>query len=97
MVVLAVAPVLTLTLVSSAPLVLTGTVAPAGPHVTLDLYRVTSRGRRRLVASRRLAAAGGSFHARIGRPAAGGYVLIARTDASARYASGASPPVALTV
>ncbi len=97
-VVIAVAPVLTLTLVSSSPLTVSGTVAPAGPHVTIDLYRVLARGGgRRLVASRQLAAAGGSFHARIKRPRPGRYVLVARTAAGARYAAGASPPLRLTL
>jgi N-acetylmuramoyl-L-alanine amidase len=96
-VVLAVAPAVTLTLASTTPLVVTGTVAPAGPRVTVDLYRVRAGGRRPLVRSRRLAAAGGSFHARIKAPEAGRYVLIARTTASARFAAAASPPVEFAV
>jgi hypothetical protein len=96
-VVLAVAPVLTLTLASTAPLVLTGTVTPAGPHVALDLYRIGRSGHRRLVASKQLAATGGSFHARLKPPRAGQYVLIARSAPSVQYAAGASPPVDLTV
>jgi hypothetical protein len=91
-VVIAVAPVVTLSLASPAPLIVSGTVTPAGPHVTIDLYRG-----RRLVASKRVAAAGGSFRARIKRPRPGRYVLIARTAASAGYAAGASPPVPLIV
>ena len=96
-VVLAVAPALTLALTSASPLVLAGTVAPAGRRVTLDLYRIARSARRRLVAAKTLAAVGGSFHARVEPPAPGRYVVIARTAASVRYAAGASPPVEVTV
>jgi hypothetical protein len=94
---IAVAPVLMLTLAGPAsPVEVTGTVSPAVRKVTVDLYRVVG-GRRRLLASKRVRAASGQFSARFrpGRP--GGYVVIARTAASARYAAGASPPVALTI
>jgi hypothetical protein len=93
---IAVAPALTLALVSAAPLRVTGTVSPAGQHVTIDLYRV-SHGRRHLVAAKRVAHAGGQFVARLKAPRRGRYVLIARTRASARYAAGASAPVSLTI
>ena len=96
-VVLAVAPVLTLTLESAAPPTVSGTVMPAGPRVTIDLYRILSTGRRQLVSSKRVVAAGGSFQARIRRPRPGRYVLVARTAASTRYAAGASPAVELAV
>jgi hypothetical protein len=92
-----VAPALTLTVDAAAPLSVSGTVTPAGPPVTVDVYRVSAAGRRRLVAAKRLTAAGGSFHARLRQPPAGRYVLIARTAESARYAAGASSPVELTL
>jgi hypothetical protein len=95
--VLAVAPVLTLTVNSTAPLTVTGTVAPAGPRVTLDLYRVLGSGKRKLVKSRLLAANGGQFTATFRRLAPGRYVLLASTAASARYGEGAAPPVPLVV
>ena len=91
-VVIAVAPALTLSLVSSSPLVVSGTVTPAGPRVTIDLYRG-----RRLVASKAVTAPGGSFRARVKQPHPGRYAVVARTAASARYAAGASAPVALIV
>ena len=91
-VVIAVAPVLTLSLVSSSPLVVSGTVTPAGPHVTIELYRG-----RRLVASKAVTAPGGSFRARVKQPHPGRYAVVARTAASARYAAGASAPVVLIV
>lgn len=97
-VVLAVAPVITLTVASTAPLAVTGTVAPAGPAVTLDLYRVLNHpGRRKLVKSRRIAASGGQFSATFRRLAPGRYALIAATAPTARYAAGASAPVVVTV
>jgi hypothetical protein len=97
-VVLAVAPVLTLTVASTAPLTVTGTIVPAGPAVTLDLYRVPNRpGRRKLVKSRRLAAPGGQFSATFRGLAPGRYALLARTTATARLAAGAAPPVTVTV
>jgi hypothetical protein len=93
---IAVAPALTLTLESLSPLRVSGTVsAPAGP-VTIGVYRVSGGGRRR-VAANRVSVAGGRFAAGIKRPAPGRYVLIARTPAGARFAAGASPPLALTI
>ncbi|HET6868909.1 MAG TPA: hypothetical protein VFH80_23555, partial [Solirubrobacteraceae bacterium] len=91
-VVLAVAPAVTLSVVSTAPLTVTGTVAPAGPAVTLDVYRVLASGRRKLARSRQLAATDGQFTASFRRLAPGHYVLFASTTPSARYASGVSPP-----
>jgi N-acetylmuramoyl-L-alanine amidase-like protein len=96
-VVLAVAPVVTLTVVSSAPLTVTGTVTPAGPRVAIDLYRVLKSGRRTLVKSRQLAASGGQFAATFRRLAPGRYVLLAGTAASARYAAGAAPAASLVI
>jgi hypothetical protein len=89
--------VLTLTVDSVAPLTVTGTVAPAGPRVILDLYRVLKPGRRKLVKSSQLAAPGGQFSATFRRLAPGRYVLLARTVESARYAAGVSPAVSLVV
>jgi hypothetical protein len=96
-VILAVAPVLTLTVDSTSPLTVSGTVSPAGPHVTLDLYRIQKSGRRKLVKSRQLAAAGGQFTATFRRPTPGRYVLLAGTLPSARYAAGAAPPIPLVI
>ena len=96
MVVIAVAPVITLSLASPSPLTVTGTVTPAGPRVTIDLYRVGAHAQR-LVASKQRAAAGGSFRARFRPPGPGRYVVIARTAAGTRYAAGASPTLQLTL
>jgi hypothetical protein len=65
--------------------------------VTLDLYRVLKSGRRQLVKSRRLAAAGGQFSATFRRLAPGRYVMLAATTASARYAAGTSAPISVTI
>jgi N-acetylmuramoyl-L-alanine amidase len=89
-----VAPVLTLTLEQQAPLVVSGTVSPAVHPVTIVLYKVV-HGRRRVVASRRLPAVGGQFHARLKTKGPGRYVVIAQTPASARYAAAASVPLEL--
>jgi hypothetical protein len=96
-VVLAVAPVLTLAVDGAAPLTVSGTVSPARSGVTLDLYRVLKSGRRQLVKSRRLAAAGGQFSATFRRLAPGRYVMLAATTASARYAAGTSAPISVTI
>ena len=94
-----VAPVLTLALApgfTPPPVEVNGTVSPVDGNVVVDLYQVVG-GRRHLVASKRVPAGSGQFSARFrpGRP--GRYVVIARTAASAHYAAGASPPVALTI
>ena len=93
---IAVAPVVTLTLEQQAPLVVSGTVSPAVHPVTVVLYKIV-HGRRRLVASKRVAAAGGQFHARLKTSGPGRYVAIAETPASARYSAASSAPLALTI
>ncbi|MGZ4176441.1 MAG: N-acetylmuramoyl-L-alanine amidase [Solirubrobacteraceae bacterium] len=96
LVVIGVVPVLTLALASSAPLRVTGTVAPAKP-VTVSVYKFV-RGRRKLVSSRRLKATGGTFSAQVslGRKPRGQYVIVARAAADAVSLAGASAPVAVT-
>jgi N-acetylmuramoyl-L-alanine amidase-like protein len=91
-----VAPALTLTLDSSAPLQVGGTVSPRRASVTVDLYRL-SGGRRHLIHSKQVAAGAGTFQASFNAPRSGRYVLVARTTPGARNVAGASPPVALTI
>jgi N-acetylmuramoyl-L-alanine amidase len=91
-----VAPVLTLSVVSTSPVAVTGTVAPSGPPVIVDLYRLGG-GRRHLVASRRAPVANGSFSAAFGMRKPGSFVAVARTPATARYVPGASPAVPVSV
>ena len=85
-----------LTLDSQQPLVVSGTVSPAGPQVKIDLYRIAN-GRRHLAQSKRVPAAGGQFRARLRPHGAGSYVVIAQTPASARYAAASSAPLTLTL
>jgi N-acetylmuramoyl-L-alanine amidase-like protein len=97
LVVVGVTPVLTLALVSGSPVRVSGTVSPAKP-VTVSVYRLV-RGRRKLVSTRRLQAARGTFDASVslgGRPR-GTYVILARVPADAVSLGGASPPVIVTV
>ena len=91
-----VAPALTLTLDSSAPVQVSGTVSPHRASVTVDLYRV-SGGRRHLIKSKRAAAGAGTFGASFNASRPGRYVLVARTTAGPRNVAGASPPVALSI
>jgi hypothetical protein len=89
-----VAPTLTVTVGSVSPLRVSGTVSSARGQVTIDLYTHGS-GRRRLLASKRVTARHGRFAARINTRHHGPSLLIASTAPSARYAPGSSPPVAL--
>ncbi|HEX3976461.1 MAG TPA: N-acetylmuramoyl-L-alanine amidase, partial [Solirubrobacteraceae bacterium] len=97
LVVVGVTPVLTLALASSAPLRVSGTVQPAKP-VTVTVYQLV-RGRRKLVSTRRLKAAGGTFNAAVslGRKPRGTYVIVARVGADAISLGAATPAVRLTV
>lgn len=95
-VVLSVAPQITLTLASSAPLLLSGTISPAGPPLSIDLYRVAG-GRRHHVAAKHPAVVGGQFTATFGTRRAGRYVVVAHTPATARYAAAAAPPLKVTI
>ncbi len=94
---ISVAPALTLSLGSVSPLQLTGTVSPTKARVTIDLYRVSAAGHRHLAATKRVPAGAGSFQTRIRPPRPGHYVLIARTAADARNSAGASPPLQVTI
>jgi hypothetical protein len=97
LVVIGVAPVLTLALASTSPVRVTGAVLPAKP-VTVSVYKLV-KGRRKLVSSRRLEAAGGRFDAAVslGRQPRGQYVIVARAAADDVSLAGASAPVTLTV
>jgi hypothetical protein len=97
LVVLGVTPVLTLALASASPVRVSGTVQPAKP-VTVSVYRLV-RGRRKLVSTRRLQTAGGTFNASVslGRRPRGTYVIVARVPADAVSLGGVSAPVTVTV
>ncbi|HWD74248.1 MAG TPA: N-acetylmuramoyl-L-alanine amidase [Solirubrobacteraceae bacterium] len=93
-----VAPVITLALVSGAPLRLAGTIAPSKRTVTLDVYKLSGP-HRHLVTSRRVAVHHGTFTARLslGRRARGQYEVVARSRADTATVAGASAPVTATV
>ena len=93
-----VAPALTLTLDSSAPLQVSGTVSPRRASVTVDLYRLVQRAPAPDPSQSTLAAGAGTFQRELQHPAdRGATSLVARTTAGARNVAGASPPVALTI
>jgi hypothetical protein len=96
-VVIGVAPVLTLSLASSAPVRVSGTVQPAKP-VTVSVYKLV-KGRRKLVSSRRLKAASGTFNASVslGRKPRGTYAIVARVAADAVSLGAVTPAVRVTV
>ena len=71
-------------------------MSPAVHPVTVFLYKVV-HGRRRLIASKRVAAAGGQFHARLKTKGAGSYVVITQTQATAQYVAAASSPLTVTL
>ena len=91
-----VAPVITLAVQSTSPLILTGTVAPGKPHVLLLLYRGAAPGRRP-IRKRRVRAGTGRFQGQLALPGPGDYVAVARTAADSANAAGASVPVSVTV
>jgi hypothetical protein len=93
-----VAPVISLTLVSSEPLRLAGTIAPSKRSVTLGVYKLSGP-HRHLALSRRVAVHRGTFSARLslGRRARGRYEVVARSGADTATVSGASAPVTVTV
>jgi N-acetylmuramoyl-L-alanine amidase len=89
-------PVITLKVISSAPLKLAGTVTPAKRRITLDVYEVVN-GRRRLKHSQPVTARRGQFTVRPKVSAGHSYVLIARTAADTSTVAGASPALRLSV
>jgi hypothetical protein len=93
---LLVAPALTLTVQSTSPLLLSGTVSPSMAHVIVDLYPpgVTSG---KPLRKTRVATSLGSFTATLTPPGPGDYVLVARTKADAVNVAGASPPVPVSI
>jgi N-acetylmuramoyl-L-alanine amidase-like protein len=89
----AVAPVITLSPVSSAPLRVRGTIIPAERRLTVTLS--TPGGR--VLARRKVTARGGRFTAGFGARRPGSYLVTAHTAPNRANAGGASPPLAVTV
>jgi hypothetical protein len=98
LVLIQVTPVIELSLASSSPLRVTGTVAPAKRRVALSVYQLTGA-HRRLISTRQVRVSGGAFSARVslGRRPRGEYMIIARTPLDTDSAPGASAPVTVTV
>jgi N-acetylmuramoyl-L-alanine amidase len=91
-----VAPAIALSVASSSPLRVIGTVSPRKP-VTIDLYARAPGGRQRLLTSKRVAAVGGRFTVQLRTRHHGPVRLIARTAADGGNAAGESAPVDLTI
>ena len=89
-------PALTLSLVSTSPLRVAGTIPPSKRHITLDVYKLSGPHRHRVL-SHRTAVHDGQFSARLalGRRAHGHYEIVARSRADAVTVAGASPPVSV--
>ena len=92
LVVLTVAPRITLTVQSSAPLRVAGEITPGKRTVTVDAYRLQGS-HRRLVASKQVTTQSGRFAATLDVRRPGEYLVIANTKADARNAAGSSPGV----
>jgi hypothetical protein len=89
---LAIAPMITLTVVPGRPVRLSGAVLPGKSEVTVELRRGG-----RVVRTKRLAVSGGQFAGTLRAPKPGRYTLLARTAADADNDAGGSRPVALAV
>ncbi len=89
---IAVAPSIELTVESTAPLRVAGQITPAKRHATIDVYALHGR-HRRLVSHKRVAVRKGRFAATIPVRGAGRHVLVARTQADAANAAGASQAI----
>jgi hypothetical protein len=91
-----VAPAITLTVASTAPLEVTGTVRPAKRYVTITLYALQGPHRRRVASARVRVEQGGSFTAGLGARTPGSYELVARTRGDAVNVAGTSAPLRFT-
>lgn len=94
LVVVAVAPALSVTQVSQSPLTLGGTVTPAKAKVTIDVY--DAAGNHQLVHHASVPASGGDFQARLRLPS-GRYWVRARTVADALNIAGESARLTVVV
>ena len=90
------APVLSIQLQSSSPLVVTGTISPAKRRVTVALYPA-ARTSGKPLSRRRVSVSQGQFSAQLPVPGPGSYTVIATSAADPSHAPGASPPLSVTV
>jgi hypothetical protein len=91
-----IAPAIALELVSTAPLRVSGTISPAKPHVTIEVYPASGH-RAKPVAHKRLGVTNGSFQGKIEIHESGSFTLIARSHRDAANAPGASTPLAVSL
>ncbi len=92
-----VAPAISVTVASTAPLTVTGTVVPAKRYATVTLYALRGSLRHRVAAVRAHVQPGGTFSARFaGRPP-GAYLVVARTAADPSNTAGASAPALVSI
>ena len=92
-----VAPAITLTVESTAPLTVAGTVNPPTKKATVDLFAVQSDGQWTLLQRTPVAVTRGGFAATLATPGPGTYGLSVHTPADAVSAAGTSAPVSVTV
>ena len=91
-----VVPTITLTLVSAAPLRISGTISPAKRVVTVELYPA-GRAHGKPLATRKVHVSRGRFLATFSRPRPGSYAIVARSHADVQNGAGASPQLAVSV
>lgn len=93
---IAIAPAITLELVSTSPLLVSGTISPSKHHVTIDVYPAANP-TGKPVSRKRLAVKNGHFQGKLKIAHAGDFVLIARSHRDSRNAAGQSTPVTVSV
>jgi N-acetylmuramoyl-L-alanine amidase len=93
-----IAPAITLTVESTSPLTVAGTVHPPTKKATVDLFSVQPDGDwEPLLRKRVTVTPGGTFSATLATPGPGAYGLSVHTAADAISAAGVSAPVPVTV
>ena len=92
-----VAPAITVTVESTSPLTVTGTVSPPTKKVTIDLFSVQPDGHWERLLRKRITVRHGAFAATLATPGPGPYGVSVHTPADAISAAGVSAPVPVTV
>ena len=90
-----VSPAIELTVVSTAPLEVQGTISPPKRELTVGLYPVNQP--HHAIATRGVNGLPGSFQVTFATPPPGDYLLVARSPMTKSNAAGASAPVAVTI
>ncbi|HWF72037.1 MAG TPA: N-acetylmuramoyl-L-alanine amidase [Solirubrobacteraceae bacterium] len=92
-----VAPAITVSIASTVPLTVTGTVDPPTKKATIELFTVQPDGHWQSLSSKQVPVRHGAFTATLTTPGPGAYGLSVHTPADAVSAAGASAPVLVTV